>query len=223
MIRGLPMPVDIHLKNIPIYQRDQYNKGGIARIYWNYRDRLAFSCLGGKDALVVDMGCGEGITLENAGRLFPEKCFIGIDGLKENLLICRNHHLKVAAGDVYQLPFKNDAFDCIFLLEVIEHLTEPERALTEMHRILRPQGRMVMIFPNDAIFKIVRLLTLKLKEAFYDPGHLRQWTPWDMKVFLNQHGFRILKQKNIPFFIWHLSLHHLIVCKKRIDWIREDT
>ena len=216
MIRGLPMPVDIHLKHIPIYQRDQYNKGGIARIYWNYRDKLVFSCLGGKDSLVVDLGCGEGITLENAGRLFPEKCFIGIDGLKENLLICRNHHLKVAAGDVYQLPFKNDAFDCIFLLEVIEHLTEPERVLTEMHRILRPQGRMVMIFPNDAVFKIARLLTLKLKEAFYDPGHLRQWTPWDMKVFLNHHGFRILKQKSIPFFIWRLSLHHLIVCEKEL-------
>jgi ubiquinone/menaquinone biosynthesis C-methylase UbiE len=122
----------------------------------------------------------------------------------------------VAAGDIYQLPFKNDAFDCIFLLEVIEHLTEPERALTETHRILRPQGRMVMIFPNDAVFKIARLLTLKLKEAYYDPGHLRQWTPWDMKVFLNHHGFTILKQKNIPFFIWHLSLHHLIVCEKRL-------
>jgi len=209
------MPVDIHLTHIPIYQRDQYNKGGIARIYWNYRDKLTFSCLGSKDSLVADLGCGEGITLENAGRLFPEKCFIGIDGLKENLLICRNHHLKVTAGDVYQLPFKNDAFDCIFLLEVIEHLTEPEKAMTEMHRILRPQGRMVMIFPNDAVFKIARLLTLKLKEAFYDPGHVRQWTPWDMKVFLNQYGFRILKQKNIPFFIWHLSLHHLIVCKKK--------
>jgi ubiquinone/menaquinone biosynthesis C-methylase UbiE len=216
MIRGLPMPVDIHLKHTPIYQREQFDKGGIGRIYWNYRDKLALSCMGKRDARVVDVGCGEGITLEKAGRLFPEKCFIGIDGLKENLLICRNHHLKVAAGDVYQLPFEDDVFDCIFFLEVIEHLTEPEKALTEMHRILKPQGRMVMIFPNDTMFKISRLLTLKLKEAFYDPGHLRQWTPGDMKIYLKRYGFRILKQKNIPFFIWHLSLHHLIVCEKEL-------
>jgi SAM-dependent methyltransferase len=210
------MPVDIHLKHAPIYQREQYDKGGIGRLYWDYRDKLALACVGEKDVRVADLGCGEGITLEKAGRLFPEKCFIGIDGLEENLFICRKHLLNVAAGDVYRLPFRNEALDFIFLLEVIEHLAEPERALTEIHRVLRPQGKMVIIFPHDVIFKIARIVTLRLKEAFYDPGHITQWTPVAARKYANRHGFKVTLERSIPFLFWPLSLHHLLVCEKEI-------
>ena len=208
------MPVDIRAKQKPLYQREQYENGGIGRIYWNYRDQLALSYLGDQDARVIDVGCGEGLTLEKANRLFPEKSFIGVDGLKDNLLICNEHHLEVMGGDVYQLPLKNDAIDYILFLEVIEHLADPERAVAEMHRILRPQGKLVMVFPHDAVFKAARVLTLKLKEAFYDPGHIRQWTPGSAKTLVNRHGFKVVEQSNIPFSIWTFSLHHLMVCEK---------
>ncbi|MDP3096780.1 MAG: class I SAM-dependent methyltransferase [Syntrophales bacterium] len=208
------MPVDINLKQKPIYQRAQYDKGGIGRIYWNYRDKLALSCIGERDARVVDVGCGEGVTLEKVSRLYPEKCCIGVDGLKENLFICRAHRLAVMGGDVYQLPIKNESVDYILLLEVIEHLSDPEKAIVEMRRILRPMGKLVMVFPNDAVFKIARILTLRLKEAFYDPGHITQWTPGAAKELANRHGFKVIERKSIPFFIWRFSLHHLLICEK---------
>ncbi|MDP3286576.1 MAG: class I SAM-dependent methyltransferase, partial [Desulfobacterales bacterium] len=161
------MPVDIHLKQKPIYQREQYDKGGIGKTYWDYRDNLVFSCIGDRDVRIVDIGCGEGITLEKANHLFSGKDCIGIDGLRENLSICRAHNLKVIGGDVCQLPVKNAVIDCILLLEVIEHLGDPEPAMAEMHRILKPRGRLIMVFPNDTVFKIARIISFKLKEAFY--------------------------------------------------------
>ena len=97
------MPVDIHLKQKPLYQREQYENGGIGRIYWNHRDRLSLSYLGDQDTRIVDVGCGEGLTLEKANRLFPEKSFIGVDGLKDNLFICSEHHLEVIDSEVYIL------------------------------------------------------------------------------------------------------------------------
>ena len=207
------MPVDIKAKYEPLYQREQYRKRGIGHIYWDYRDKIALSYLDEPDRNIADLGCGEGITLEKISRLFPIRDCLGIDGLMENLLICTSHKLKVVGGDIYHLPLQKGSFDCALLLEVIEHLSNPEMAILEIHRILKPLGKLIIIFPNDAMFKIARMLTFKFKEAAFDPGHVRQWFPKDIKKFLQHYGFRILKQKNIPFFIWPLSLHHLIVCE----------
>ena len=208
------MPVRSKDNQESLYQRKQYAKGGIGRLYWNYRDKVIFSNMGKLDKRVADIGCGEGITLEKATRLFPEKDFFGVDHLLENLLICAVQNLNVAGGDVYNLPFAGSCFDCVLLLEVMEHLAKPELAISEINRILRPAGKLIMVIPNDRMFKITRLATCKFKEAFYDPGHLKQWTPGDIKIFMNHHGFRILKQQSIPFFIWLLSLHHVVVCEK---------
>jgi hypothetical protein len=84
----------------------------------------------------------------------------------------------------------------------------------EIQRILRSGGRAIIIFPNDFNFKIARILTGKLKEAFYDAGHTRQWTPKILTQLLAETGFRIIAQKSIPFIFWPCSLHHMIVADK---------
>jgi len=92
-------------------------------------------------------------------------------------------------------------------MEVIEHLDYPETAIQEINRVLIPNGRLVVVFPNDRILKIARILTLRFREAAYDPGHVRQWTPYDMDVLLNRHGFTTVFSRNVPFYFWRASLH----------------
>jgi hypothetical protein len=87
-------------------------------------------------------------------------------------------------------------------------------AISEIYRILKAFRKLIILFPNDRTFKIARILAGKFKEAYYDPGHLRQWTPRDIKYLMNEHGFRILKRKSIPFFVWPINLHNVIVCEK---------
>lgn len=65
----------------PLYQRKQYQKGGVGRIYWDYRDKVALSLLDDRDKRIVDLGCGEGITLEKLVKKFPTSEVIGIDYL----------------------------------------------------------------------------------------------------------------------------------------------
>jgi SAM-dependent methyltransferase len=89
-------------------------------------------------------------------------------------------------------------------------LHHPERALREIYRILRPGGKLLILFPNDLVFLLARLLTLKFKEAFYDPGHLRQWTPAQLSRTMETFGFKIAASRNIPFYFWSFSLHGLI-------------
>jgi len=207
------MPVDVGLnKDGMIYQREQYAKGGIGVRYWDYRDDVAFGYVTGDT--IVDVGCGEGITLEKLRKAFPGKNIRGVDAEAENIEICNRHELPVIAGNVYQLPLENNSVDCVLFSEVIEHLDHPERALAEIRRVLRPGGRVIIIFPNDFMFKVSRIMTGMMEEAFYDPGHVMQWTPAKIRSVLKSGGFSIIFRRSLPFVCWPVCLHHICVAEK---------
>ncbi|MFH2219344.1 MAG: class I SAM-dependent methyltransferase [Pseudomonadota bacterium] len=209
------MPVTkFHQKQETIYQRDQYAKGGLGRWHWDRRDQTALALVRPSDTTIVDIGCGEGIALEKMHRLFPERHVMGIDNLTENIDICKKHGCNAETGDVYNLPLPSNSVDFVLFMEVIEHLEHPETAIWEIRRILAPNGRLVIGFPNDAVFKIARILTLRFREAAYDPGHVRQWTPHDMRVLLNRHGFITVFSQNTPFHIWQFSLQCIMAAEK---------
>lgn len=211
-----PMPVNIDPNDHnPLFQRDQYNKGGLGARYWDLRDSAALQFIGEEDRILVDLGCGEGITLERIHNSFPDKSAVGIDFLDQNVEICRAHGLTAQKGDLYRLPIGADSVDVVLFLEVLEHLRHPDQALREIYRILKPGGKAVVIVPNDRTFYWARILTLRFREASYDPGHLLQWTPKMLEDALVQSGFSIQCTKNLPFYFWPLSLHCLAVAVKR--------
>jgi len=53
------------------------------------------------------------------------------------------------------------------------------------------------------------------KEAFYDTGHLRQWTPSDMDGTLAANGFKVVRHRSLPLPVFRLALHHLVVAEKK--------
>ena len=209
------MPVNEKKNSEPLYQRDQYAKGGVGRRYWDYRDKVALSYLDSGDRMIVDLGCGEGITLEKAAARFPNSLVTGVDCLEENVEICGKHRLSALQGDVYSLDIESSTVNAALLLEVIEHLERPEQALAEIHRILVPGGKVIVMFPNDRAFRIARILTFKFKEAFYEAGHVRQWTPREATEALRGQGFDVYSARSIPFFAWSVSLHCVVAARKR--------
>jgi len=198
-----------------IYQRDQYAKCGISRWHWDKRDQLALNLVRPTDRTLVDIGCGEGITLEKMHRLFHDRKVLGVDILSENIDICRRHGCRVEQGDVYDLPLLSESVDFVLLMEVIEHLEHPETAAQEIHRVLVPGGRLVIVFPNDRFFKIARILTLRFHEAAHDPGHIRQWAPHEMREFLKRKGLSSAFSRNMPFYFWPISLHCIMAADKK--------
>lgn len=85
--------------------------------------------------LILDLGCG-GV---HKTKLNSEAKVVGID-------------IKCAQGvdvigDAHILPFRNDAFDIIISKQVLEHLRNPHLAVTEMWRVLKPGGKVVMSVP----------------------------------------------------------------------------
>jgi SAM-dependent methyltransferase len=176
-------------------QLEAYNRGGIGRWYWDKRDRAVMQYVNGEK--IIDIGCGEMITT----RKIPGA--IGLDLDRGDV-----------RGSVYKIPYPEGEFDCVTLLEVIEHLAYPWEAIQEIRRVLKPGGRLVMMFPNDFAWLIARLVFGRWSDAFEDRGHLLQWSPAMARQFLGYNGFEVIRQKSIPIPWWPLALHHIIVGEK---------
>jgi ubiquinone/menaquinone biosynthesis C-methylase UbiE len=197
-------------------QREQYAKKWLGRIYWDYRDRIILNNIDQKANIILDAGCGEGITLEKLSRAYPDKEIRGLEIDQERIDICLSRGLAVTRENLLQLNTPAASIDCCILSEVIEHFQYQDALfiIKEMHRILSKDGTLIVVFPNDYAFKFARIAVLMFEEAFADSGHLWQWTPASMKNQLSRLGFKIKKITNIPFLAWPLSLHCVIVAYK---------
>jgi SAM-dependent methyltransferase len=99
---------------------------------------MASGCTG----TVLDVGCGTSPYRE----LFAQSNYIGI----EVVLASNNGSSKRGADALYDgrsLPFADASIDNILCNQVLEHVFEPAAFLSELHRVLRPGGRLMMTVP----------------------------------------------------------------------------
>ena len=207
------MPVTAGRRDVEISQRGQYAKGGVGRRYWDYRDEVAFRHIVG--TRILDAGCGEGVTLEKLLRRMPDARIEGVDVDEANIAICHEHGLPVHRADLNALPYPDSSFDTCLLMEVIEHLDQPETALAELARVTRPGGRILVIYPVDWAMRLARVVCLRWMEARFDPGHLRQWTRRGLGRLMRSCGIAPIRHVCLPF--WPPFMLHGLVVGERTE------
>ncbi|OGD71330.1 hypothetical protein A3A84_03880 [Candidatus Collierbacteria bacterium RIFCSPLOWO2_01_FULL_50_23] len=96
---------------------------------------------------ILDIGCGTGETLTFLKTVFPKATLFGVDVLAEavRFTIQRGHAAKKA--DALNLPFKDNSFDAILLLDVIEHIKNDSAIIKEAKRVVKPGGVIVITAP----------------------------------------------------------------------------
>ncbi|ACY14561.1 methyltransferase domain-containing protein [Haliangium ochraceum] len=106
-------------------------------------------------ARVLDAGCGTGDdVIELAGLVGEEGRAVGLDNSQAIVDEgrARAHRAGVAAefhvGDIAELPFPDHAFDAVRADRVLMHIPDRERALSELVRVTRPGGRVVVREPD---------------------------------------------------------------------------
>jgi SAM-dependent methyltransferase len=97
------------------------------------------------DAKVLDVGCGPGTITAGLADHVPRGHVTGIDAAQGIIDQARaeagdRENLTFATGDVYALDYPDDSFDVVHAHQVLQHLSDPVRALREMRRVARPGG-----------------------------------------------------------------------------------
>ena len=96
---------------------------------------------------VLDIGCSTGIFLQgirNYGNWEP----YGVEINEQAAKYAREKGLDVRWGTLEQAKFPDEYFDAVTLWDVLEHLHDPAGSLREIHRILKPDGVLVIRVPN---------------------------------------------------------------------------
>ncbi|MCA9934462.1 MAG: class I SAM-dependent methyltransferase [Ardenticatenaceae bacterium] len=99
-----------------------------------------------EDATIFDNGCGLGTWLDAFGA-YSSHCF-GLEVEQDRAVMARQTGAGVALGVGETLPFAANTFDFVFSNEVIEHVDDDARYASEMVRVTKPGGRMLLFCPN---------------------------------------------------------------------------
>ncbi len=99
-------------------------------------------------ARVLDVGCGTGrLTRWIAGRVGAMGTVIGIDPLEHRIRVARSHNsaVRFEVGQAEELgAFEDASFDAVCMSSVLHWIEDKARALAEIHRVLRPGGRVAI-------------------------------------------------------------------------------
>lgn len=104
-------------------------------------------------ATVLDIGCGIGVLTRRLARLPAVKTVVGVDPAPALLERARElaadiPNITFQEADGRSLPFDDEEFDVVDFDSTLSHVPEPERALAEAYRVLRPSGWLA-VFDGD--------------------------------------------------------------------------
>lgn len=147
------------------------------------RARIIFEDLDlkGKEK-VLEVGCGRGFYLKTLKSVWPGLEVTGVDLNQKYLEKAKEFigelRVDLRLADATRLPFEDKTFDRIIASEVLEHIPDDQKAISEMYRVLKPGGIVMVTVPN------------KNYPFFWDPAN------WVLERLFNRH---------LPSNIWWLS------------------
>jgi len=173
-----------------------------------------------KGKKLLDVGCEAGyitIKLAQKGAIVTAIDLIEepIKELRRNL---KNTKLKISlcVADAAKLPFKDKTFDIVLATEVIEHITKLNDFIAGAYRVLKPNGRLLITFPNEnlrqKLYPFVSLFGIKAEVE--DQVTLKNYKAEEI-IKLFSRKFTLTKHYLLPW--WCPITHLMIFCAEAIE------
>lgn len=100
----------------------------------------------------LDVGCSNGEVIGSVGKRCAKAVGIDIDERTMSEAKRNNPDFEFVLGSADNLPFDDETFTLVSMLDVLEHVPRPEESLNEINRILKPGGHLVISVPHKGSF-----------------------------------------------------------------------
>lgn len=126
---------------------------------------------------ILDTGCGTGGLLHELTQYSDVQ---GIDFSEKAVNFCKERGFNnVTVGDITNISYTENSFDIVLALDVIEHISNDNKALSEIHRVLKPGGKAIIFVPT---FMFLWGITDELSQ------HFRRYTLPELKMKATAQG-----------------------------------
>lgn len=176
----------------------------------------------------LDIGCGSGVLCMAMKKLGYS--VYGVDVFNDhNKFAEMGINYKICNIEKDSLPFNDETFNIVTLIEVIEHfIYSPSKVLKEIYRVLNKKGILILTTPNVASLNN-RVRLLKGKNIFWNLNdflnenitvrHNREYTLKEIIILMKLTGFEIIKCGYFSARTFPQNLQSYI--KNKIGWLRD--
>jgi len=169
MKKTLQNEIELHKKLSEVY--DYRYETEFSKLYLGYWNEAMSEYLPlGRKLMVLECGCGTGPYLKDLIKRYDRVVGtdLSLEMLKRIDMVGKN--IEITVGDAENLHFKNNTFDVVVCRETLHHLSNPQEALCEISRVLKPGATVVLSETcNDSILlRLPRVILYKLSSKFSD-------------------------------------------------------
>lgn len=165
--------------------------------YYVQEKRFLFHLVPNGPNVVMDLGCAAG----RVGKALQESNkaveLFGVELFAPAAAEAKGLYTQVHVGDIEEmnLPYRN-VFDVVLCGDILEHLREPAKVVSQIHQWLKPGGRIVCCVPNIRYWRVCKDLVFRgdwqyASEGIMDQTHLRFFTTKSLRKMLTDASFEI--------------------------------
>ncbi len=164
------------------------------------------------DAKILDVACGTGILTLRLAKLVPEGAVVGVDFSPGMIAQARakqvpeGFNVSFIEGNAEDLPFPDNSFDYVVNSFAFHFFPNPEKAVQEMHRVLKDGGR---AFQIDTYKAIPGGIIFNWYNRTFWQGDVHYYYPRQLRTFFEESGFEATEQKRL-FRRWHFYVPSLL-------------
>jgi dolichol-phosphate mannosyltransferase len=154
--------------------------------YWQRRRHQIVTRFASGGGRCLDVGCGSSRILAGLEDV------VGVDISQRKLRWARKYGKPLVNASIFDLPFTDDAFDCLICSEVIEHIPADPKPFLEMVRVLKEDGLLILGTPDYGrlSWRLIESLYHRLIPGGYADEHITRYTREELVHSMEALGFR---------------------------------